>query len=300
MKRFFSRNSSLLALAALTLGTLTSPPAQAQLTPPQVSTGADVLNKGIERFNGYYGGTVYCTGWNYLLDIPDEATRQAVLRHVVLNSYFPTGTSSDPTSLVPSTIDSDPNLDVLSLWELYFDLDATIQTGDGVGIIQYLSADAGPFFNVVVLDDDGVVYAPLLSQVRLPSGGSGLTGGAPSSGGTPSVEPVPISSWSGGTSYLWGGPAETFDAKITAICADGKLIDCQSSCNAASGFFASAEIACKEIPAAKNCCKLEYEYAWATGFKSVEITGNGTGVKVTGYIGQSGGGGGTLIDCCGD
>jgi hypothetical protein len=296
MKQVLSRSSSLLALAALTLGTLAGTPAHAQLTPSPQTTGAEKLDDGIEKFNGYYGGTVYCTGWNYLLDIPDEGTRQAVLQYLVLNSYFPTGNSNDPKTLVPSTIADDPNLDVQSLYDLYADLNADIEIGDSIAILQYLSADVGAFTNVAVFDAKNVVYTPLLGEVRLPGFGGGQY--AATGPGTPGVQPQPVSSWSGGTTYLWGSPAETFDAKITAICKDGQLIDCQSECNAHSGALASAEIGCEEVEAAENCCKLKYEYAWATGFKSVEVTGGGTGVKVTGYLGQSGGGSGTLLDCC--
>lgn len=296
MNQLLSRTSSLLALAALTLGTLAASPAQAQITPSPVTTGGEKLEKGIEKFNGYYGGTVYCTGWDYLLDIPDENTRQTVLQHLVLNSYFPTGKFTDPTSLIPSTVAGDPNLGVQSLFDLYFELNAEIEVGDSVAIVKYLSADIGSFYNVVVFDAKDVVYSPLLGEVRLPGSGGGL--GGYSGAGTPGSQPGPVSSWSGGTTYLWGSPAETFDAKITAICKDGQLIDCQSSCNAHSGALASAEIGCEEVETAENCCKLKYEYAWATGFKSVEVTGGGTGVKVTGYLGQSGGGSGTLLDCC--
>lgn len=291
------RSLSLLAVAALSLGMMNDT-AQAQIVPQPTLSGSDQLDKGIDRFNNYYGGTVYCTGWNFLVDIADEPTRQAVLKYLVLNSYFPTGSYKDPKTLVPATIADDPSLEAQDLIDLYTQIDNSIDIGDSVGLATFLSADVGAFLNVVVYDANAVVYTPLLGEVRVPGLG-GVGGGlAAPSGAVGQAAPGPVDTWSGGTSYLWGSDAETFDAKIEAVCKDGQLIDCTHKCDAASGFLASAEIGCKEVETAENCCKLQYEYAWATGFKSVEVTGGGTGVKVTGYIGQSGGGSGSLLACC--
>jgi hypothetical protein len=277
----------------MSFGLLAQAPASAQqvqwpggggIVQPVPKTGTQLLDLGINQLNGYYGGTVYASPAVYLLDIPDEQSRQTVLNYLVMNSYFPTGTVEDSSSLVPVTVGGDPTITNQQLLDFYTSLDGIVSIGDSLARVDYNSADIGTFSNYVVYDANSVIYAPLMSNVRLPSFASTTQ---------------PTSTWTDGTTYLWGSPAETFDASVTAICdKNGNLMDCQHKCNAASGALASAEISCEEVSSSANCCKIKYEYAWATGFKSVNITAGQYGVSVTGYIGQSGNGSGTLIDCC--
>lgn len=105
------------------------------------------------------------------------------------------------------------------------------------------------------------------------------------------------------TTYLWGSPAETFKGCVRVTCNEhGQAIGCVvTETSAFGGFFADAKI----VPAVGTpgkitgpCCDGFFNYAWATGFKAVEVAGGGVKLKITGHIGQSGNGGFTVTDCC--
>jgi hypothetical protein len=108
------------------------------------------------------------------------------------------------------------------------------------------------------------------------------------------------------TTYLWGAPAETVEGCVRASCQGAACTDCVvTSSHAFGGFFAKAEIvpnsgARGRVVAheSKKCCDGYFNWAWATGFKSIKVSAEKLSVEIEGHIGQSGNGSFTVTECC--
>lgn len=108
------------------------------------------------------------------------------------------------------------------------------------------------------------------------------------------------------TTYLWGAPAESVEGCVRATCQGAACTDCRVvSSEAFAGFFSKAEIApgagtTGHVIAHGNakCCDGYFNWAWATGFKSLKIGADKVSIEIEGNIGQSGNGSFTVTECC--
>lgn len=108
------------------------------------------------------------------------------------------------------------------------------------------------------------------------------------------------------TRHLWGSPAETFRGCVRSTCNVSAVTSCiRTESNAFGSFFSEAKIlpdAGTQGTVIGKCCLEFFSFAWATGFKSVEIEFSAQGVKIglkiIGNIGQSGNGSFTVEECC--
>lgn len=250
---------------------------QAEELPSQVQ--AELLT-AIENWNNFYGSSVKARNWEYEGKIDSEGERRQIILEMTRpeNAWFPDGDISEPDKVAAKQLGGyDESTDDASIAEWKEMIGQMVHVGHHVVRIMWKQDTANSEFSTIcITDDETIVYDSMLFNIVLVEEHSRC---------------LDLSIY-----WLWGRTRGRIIADLSAVCDGPVARACSHNC---SGWctLGKAECMCK-VTQYVDHCSLEYNWAWAVGFRSVEIQKDGFTLKVKGYIGSYGKGNGSCVDFC--
>ena len=258
------------------------------------------VNNALAAWNADYGTNVQALSWTDNGIIATEAERQAAVQAMTdpHQAWMPSGDAGAPAAMTALLVSDDPSIPAADLqtWADY--VNGLVQIGDRRLTVNWNKIGYGNFTTLCVVDPNTVVYDDMISNA---SGG-----GAPGPGPGNHVEVkrcLDHRLW-----WLWeriasSDPADWTRGSITAdnnpTCSSaGSVITCDVDCQGQMT-AGQAECKCRSTKVAgAECCQMEYNWAWACGFKKIKVAADGYTLELEGIIGSSGSGNGSCTECC--
>lgn len=247
-----------------------------------------LLEDALNNWNDLFAADVEALGWTCdrtlataedIDDLLDEITDPG--------AWLPIGDPSNPSSVNVARVQDDPAITPGMMADWRDGVDAMLDVGQYVVRTRWRKG-TDEFTTLTVTTDDEIIYDNILYNI---------SGAGTSTLLAAETRCAHIRMW-----WIWekhkgfnGWTRGEIIADLKPDCS-GQQIICNKNCSATMT-GGDAKVNCKTT-LADNCCIMEYEWAWACGFKSVEVEADGFKLKVEGYIGSSGSGNGSCSECC--
>jgi hypothetical protein len=235
----------------------------------------------IANWNGTFGTNVRATNSVDEGEIVDNARLAAVVAEMTdpTKAYFPSGDISNPSSFTALRITDDPTITPQQIADFQAQVAGLVKLGHRVRRITWTKGGT-TFTTLTVHNGTDIVYDTMFSNMVLfPSRASRAL------------------CFDGTLQWVWGGVRGKIVASVSAVCkSDGTLLTCTHSCNAWMT-LGNAYINCATSTVG-NCCKMDWSYGWACGFKTVKLKADKFSFEIEGIIGSGGTGSESCLDCC--
>ncbi len=260
---------------------------------PALADWITVVDDAIAGWNQEYGTNVQVLDWIDDGILFTEGERQAAVSAMTepLETWMPSGDADVPSGMTALRIADDPGISPVDIAAWSAMVDDLVEVGHRRLTINWTKAGFGNFTTICIVNDVAIVYDSMFSN----AGGGGI--------------PSPLNRrcldyrmWWIWERFASSNPADWTRGQITAdnnpTCQNGQVIACDKSCDA-SMTAGEARIECRsqQVPGTQ-CCQLEYNWGWATGFKKIALGADGFTLEIEGIIGSSGAGNGSCTECC--
>jgi len=257
--------------------------------PPRAELPAkprELVETAIQNWNQVYGTHVKALDWAYEGTIASEEQREVILGEMTApeKAWFPSGDVGRPSEMTALRIVDDPQIErgAIEKWQAM--VRGKVRVGHHIVRIRWIKGSQ-PFTSICIADDNALVYDSMLFNAVLTQKHSRC---------------FEYKMW-----WIWeklaGKPWQEWTrghitADLTPNCREGTPVTCDKDCQA-SMTGGEATIKCK-TRIVQNCCQMDYNWAWACGFKKIKVGKDKFSLEVEGYIGSSGAGNGSCTECC--
>lgn len=242
------------------------------------------IETAIQNWNEFYGANVQAVSWSYVGRITSEATRNEMVQVMTSpeRAWFPSGDVSKPNEMTAARITDDPQISSQDITEWQNMVNEKVSVGQHVVEIKWTKG-VESFTTICITDEQSIIYDSTLSNAV---SGRRATGCFDYKMCWIWEMHKPCSEWTRG--YITGG--------LVTNCKEGVPVTCEDDCSS-SMTLGEVKIKCEER-IVENCCKMDYSWAWACGFKSIKVGTDKFTLEVEGIIGSSGAGNGSCTECC--
>ncbi len=249
----------------------------------------DQIERSIANWNSMYGMNVKATGWkeDAMPVIRTDKDRTTTVDDItgVQNAWLPNGDISNPAGMTAEKVADDRSVakEDISAWQKK--IAAMIKIGLHRVRISWVKGSTA-FSTICVTDDNSIVYDDMLSNFVMIAHHSKC--------------------FDYHIGWAWQSKYEDMTrgkiwANLSVKCDDaGNVIACLPDCGGDMSLGQASCVCVTKIVG--NCCVMDYQWAWACGFKKLkfnfDVKGVKVGVEVEGYLGSSGSGNGACAECC--